>query len=84
MPKLCLQKNTTSFEAIDPESGKRVTLFNPRQDLWQVHFTWSENTLQVVGMTAMGRATVDALNLNRPGVINVRRLLRMANLHPPN
>ncbi|WP_460206258.1 hypothetical protein [Scytonema sp. NUACC21] len=27
--------------------------------------------------------TVEALRLNRSGVVNLRRLLRSANLHPP-
>jgi hypothetical protein len=29
------------------------------------------------------RATVEALRLNRFGVVNLRRLLRSSNLHPP-
>jgi hypothetical protein len=38
---------------------------------------------QVIGKTPCGRATVEALRLNRFGVVNLRRLLRDANLHPP-
>lgn len=38
---------------------------------------------QVVGQTPCGRATIEALSLNRPGVINLRRLLVSAGLHPP-
>jgi hypothetical protein len=37
----------------------------------------------VIGITACGRATVEALRLNRFGVVNLRRLLRGVNLHPP-
>ncbi|WP_256875051.1 hypothetical protein [Nostoc sp. C052] len=37
----------------------------------------------MIGKTACGRATIEALRLNRFGVVNLRRLLRSANLHPP-
>ncbi|MFM2303968.1 MAG: hypothetical protein RLZZ135_1378 [Cyanobacteriota bacterium] len=40
--------------------------------------------ISTVGITPTGRATIDALNLNRSGVKNIRRLLVMADLHPPN
>jgi hypothetical protein len=80
----CNNHKYTKTTAIDPESGSRVALYNPRQDPWQMQFTWSQDTLQIVGITATGRATVEALLLNRLGVINVRRLLLMADLHPPN
>ena len=44
---------------------------------------WSDDFTQVIGKTPCGRATVEALRLNRFGVVNLRRLLRSANLHPP-
>ena len=37
----------------------------------------------VVGMTPSGRATVMALQLNRPGLVNLRRILAAAGEHPP-
>jgi HNH endonuclease len=70
--------------AIDPISQIQVPLYNPRQQPWYEHFTWSPDTLRVVGITATGRATINALKLNRLGVINLRKLLIMANLHPPD
>lgn len=36
-----------------------------------------------VGLTPTGRATVEALRLNRPGLITVRRALYAAGEHPP-
>jgi len=80
----CNNHKYTKVEAIDPHSSASIALYNPRQDTWQTHFAWSDDTLQMVGMTATGRATINALSLNRPGVINIRRLLHMADLHPPN
>lgn len=73
----------TKEDAIDPTSSENVPLYHPRQNIWLEHFTWSEDGLETIGITATGRATIDALNLNRSGVKNIRRLLVMANLHPP-
>ncbi len=69
--------------AIDPESGERVALFNPRQQTWREHFAWSADFTLVVGQTPCGRATVEALKLNRLGLINLRRALVVTGFHPP-
>ncbi len=63
--------------------GEKTALYNPRQQVWSEHFRWSDDFTQVIGITACGRATVEALRLNRFGVVNLRRLLRGVNLHPP-
>jgi hypothetical protein len=39
--ELCNQYKWTQTEAIDPESELLVSLFNPRLQRWQEHFTWS-------------------------------------------
>jgi len=67
----------------DPETQQEVDLFNPRQQKWSEHFEWAESFTQLEGKTACGRATVAALKLNRPGVVNLRQLLAAAELHPP-
>jgi HNH endonuclease len=70
-------------DAIDPIDGKIVPLFHPRQMSWYEHFTWSPDFLYVVGVTEIGRATVKALDLNRKGCINLRRVLFAIGIHPP-
>lgn len=69
--------------AVDPVSERRVPLYNPRRDQWHEHFAWSADGLAIVGLTPRGRATVDALRLNREPVVNLRRLLASAGEHPP-
>ena len=69
--------------ALDPATGDSVALFHPRKEAWKIHFAWSENTLWVVGLTPVGRATVQALRLNRVPLVNLRKLLRTAHEHPP-
>lgn len=57
----CNGAKGTQVDAIDPESGQRVSLFNPRAQAWKEHFTWSSDGTLIVGLTPNGRATVAAL-----------------------
>ena len=69
---------------IDPHDNTPVPLFNPRQHSWQEHFVWNpQDTTQMFGKTPIGRATVDYLELNRPELVLLRRLMQYENLHPP-
>jgi hypothetical protein len=79
----CNNFKHTAMTAVDPSTGTEVSLFNPRQARWSDHFAWSEDFIQVFGLTPAGRATVARLQLNRLGVVNLRRLLRDVGEHPP-
>jgi hypothetical protein len=70
-------------EALDPVSGVAVPLYDPRRHRWEEHFTWSDDAVRLVGLTPIGRATIDRLRLNRASVVNLRRLLRTVGQHPP-
>ncbi len=70
-------------EALDPADGKLVPLFNPRREKWQTHFSWSDDYMRIIGLSSIGRATVEALQVNRPGLVNMRRLLYLIRQHPP-
>lgn len=78
----CNGHKYNKVEAPDPVDGKLVPLYNPRRQRWQDHFGWDEDYTHVVGLTPTGRATVEALKLNRPGVVNMRKLLRTVGKHP--
>ena len=60
-----------------------VRLFDPRRQVWQEHFRWTEQGDQIVGLTPTGRATVTALQLNRPSLVKARRLWALVGWHPP-
>jgi hypothetical protein len=60
---------------LDKMTGATVVLFNPRQEDWQTHFTWSDDFTHVIGKTTTGRATIDLLQLNRSGLVNIRQAL---------
>lgn len=71
------------LKCFDPVSNKEVRLYNPRIDAWGEHFVWSHDKIEIHGITAPGRATIACLQLNRPHVMNLRRLLAAAGEHPP-
>jgi HNH endonuclease len=79
----CNAHKKDKIEALDPLTRQVMSLFNPRTDIWADHFQWSDDDLQIIGSTSTGRATVQLLKVNRDGNINLRRLLKMAELHPP-
>ena len=81
--ELCNQYKWTKTEAVDPQSGATVPLFNPRQQAWHEHFGWSENSVEVLGKSDCGRATIVALRLNNPLAKAVRRNWVKAGWHPP-
>lgn len=78
----CNNHKFVSVEAIDPLTGEMASLYHPRQQRWADHFAWNENYTLIVGLTPTGRATVAKLELNRKGVMNLRRLLHGWGLHP--
>ena len=62
--------------AFDVVTGETVPLFNPRTQAWSDHFQWSVHSPVILeGKTAIGRATVIALQMNQEEVQLVRTLL---------
>ncbi|MEX2091204.1 MAG: HNH endonuclease [Pirellulales bacterium] len=58
----CNLAKSSNLAGIDPTTGETVTLFNPRTERWDEHFSWSGTLL--VGLTPVGRTTVRVLNVN--------------------
>jgi hypothetical protein len=77
----CSLKKAAKLEAVDPETGDTVPLFNPRSDAWDEHFGWTI-TWQVQGLTPTGRATATALGMNRLAIISIRQMLADAGRFP--
>jgi 5-methylcytosine-specific restriction endonuclease McrA len=69
-------------EGVDALNRAPVRLFNPRRQRWDDHFAWSDDFTFIVGLTPTGRATVDTLQMNQHKMVNLRRLLTLAGLHP--
>jgi hypothetical protein len=80
----CNNSKYVALESMDPLTGRTVPLFHPRDQAWADHFAWSHDFLFIYGITPTGRATVERLQLNRPGVVNLRHVLRSVGEHPPS
>jgi HNH endonuclease len=79
----CNNHKYIKTEGVDPVTGTAVALFHPRLQKWRDHFIWSHDFTLVLGLTSTGRATVEALRLNREGLVNLRRALFQIGEHPP-
>ncbi len=79
----CNNHKYTKTEARDPISTDIAPLFHPRQQKWREHFVWNDDFTLIVGLTPTGRATVETLQLNREGLVNLRRILYAMGEHPP-
>jgi hypothetical protein len=77
----CSLRKWAKQAALDPESGEEVSLFNPRRQAWSDHFRWEDES--VVPLTPTGRATADALAMNRPLILAIRREEAARGRHPP-
>ena len=79
----CNEFKGARTHAVDPLTGETVALFDPRTQSWTVHFAWSEDGTEIIGLTAIGRATVAALRLNNEMIVASRSLWVQAGWHPP-
>jgi HNH endonuclease len=84
----CNGRRYNFTDGIDPETQTPVALFNPRKDLWSDHFIWSADGQNIFGITPIGRATLNRLDLNDDfhddgSIQRARRLWIRGGWHPP-
>jgi HNH endonuclease len=60
----CNGRRYNFTDGVDPETQTIVPLFNPRQNEWPEHFIWSADGQKVLGITPIGRATIERLDMN--------------------
>jgi HNH endonuclease len=77
----CNAAKGSNVAGYDPATGVLTALFNPRVDVWAEHFRWQEGLL--VGLTAVGRTTIEVLRINDPDCVEQRDELIAAELFPP-
>lgn len=63
-----------NLTGIDPESRNITSLFHPRNERWAEHFELQDVT--IVGLTPVGRATVQVLNMNAAERVQLRSELK--------
>ncbi len=81
--RLCNSFKGVQTHGRDPVTNRKVKLFNPRQQKWSRHFAWTNNGTHIMGLTACGRATVLALQLNNTYAVTVRQAWVSVGWHPP-
>jgi hypothetical protein len=84
----CNGRRYNFTDGIDPETQASIALFNPRKDLWSDHFIWSADGQNIIGITPIGRATLNRLDLNDDfhddgSIQRARRLWIRGGWHPP-
>ncbi len=79
----CNNHKYNKIEGRDPVSGELVPLYHPRKQRGSEHFAWNGEFTRIIGLTPTGRSTVEVLQLNREGVVNLRRVLYAMGEHPP-
>jgi hypothetical protein len=77
----CSLRKAARQRALDPQTGTKAALFNPRVDSWREHFRW--DGVRVHGLTPTGRATAAALKMNRALILAIRGEESLRGRHPP-
>ena len=79
----CNNHKYNKTEGADPINGQVAPLYHPRKHRWNKHFAWNDDFTLIIGLTPIGRATVESLQLNREGLVNLRKVLYAMGEHPP-
>lgn len=66
----CNLRKGPNLTGIDPQGGEVTPLFHPRQQKWDEHFAWQG--IRITGRTAIGRTTVQVLEMNSDDQLNLR------------
>ncbi len=77
----CSLRKERRQSGIDPVTGRKTPLFHPRRQHWREHFRCQG--LHIIGRTPTGRATIDALRMNRPSILAIREEEVYRGRHPP-
>jgi hypothetical protein len=80
----CNEFKGSTTVLVDPLSGEMAPLFHPRRHVWAEHFVWDVTSIRIVSLTAIGRVTVIALNMNNEVILDARRNWVSVGWHPPD
>jgi hypothetical protein len=70
----CNCKKGPNLATISPDSGCMIELFNPRRHRWEEHFARVDG--EILGVSEIGRATVQLLNMNEEERVIMRARLQ--------
>ena len=79
----CNRKKSNKQSIFDLPRSSEIPLFNPRKMIWNEHFVWSNNALQIISLTEIGGVTIELLELNRERILQIRQDDILVKRHPP-
>ncbi len=77
----CNSFKSSNIAGLDSLDGALTRLFHPRADRWPDHFEWDGPSLR--GRTAIGRTTIQVLNINAADCVLLRAALIREGVFPP-
>jgi hypothetical protein len=78
----CNGHKSDHITGADPLTEAQVSLFHPRRDKWARHFRFVPASLEIRGITPVGRATVARLAMNESKQIQARELWVELGIYP--
>lgn len=78
----CNLLKSARTQVLDPGSGETVSLFHPRDHIWNEHFEVEPATCRIEPLTAVGRGTVLQLQMNGETQVAARRQRMRLGLFP--
>ena len=77
----CSLRKGAKMVAIDPQTQATARLFHPREQIWFEHFRLNDEFV-FEGLTPTACATIEALGMNRPAIISIRKELHFLGRFP--
>jgi hypothetical protein len=78
----CNLRKGTRISGIVPSSNIEVSFFHPRQDKWSEHFQVDTQSGKIMGMSSLGKVTVEYLEMNSASQVAARQLWIRLGLFP--
>lgn len=78
----CNLRKSSDIASLDPETGRLVGLFNPREQSWSATFELDGGHIH--GLNDVGRTTVTFLQLNAEPRVIERLAMIAAGIYPPD
>jgi hypothetical protein len=69
----CNAKKGPNIATLSPDTGNVIELFHPRRHIWSEHFSLVGS--EIVGISEVGRATVQLLDMNEDERVAIREQL---------
>lgn len=70
------------LNGIDENGVEMERLFNPRIDIWQEHFFIDLEDFIIIGLSEVGRGTINRLRINNPLQLQARKQWHRLELFP--